>query len=121
MPMNQPTRERASLLFAALSNPTRLRIVELLCSQDMSANQICDALRSEGKSLGSAQSATSQNLAKLTRAGILKVEQQGASRIYGIRGPRIPRILALIEEFCQVHQLYGFADEAEENLKKDAP
>ena|SRR5260370_20402444 len=105
--MNEPTRERASQLFAALSNPSRLRIVELLCDQEMSVNQICDAL-----SLN--QSATSQNLATLTRAGILKVEQQGASRIYRIRGPRIPRILALIEEFCQIHELYGIAKETEE-------
>jgi DNA-binding transcriptional ArsR family regulator len=98
-----------------MANPTRLRIVELLCAQEMSVNQICDALSLR-------QSATSQNLATLTRAGILKVEQQGAHRIYRARGPRIARILALIEEFCQVHELYGYAEdletteEAEENL-----
>ena len=66
----------------------------------MSVNEICAAL-----SLG--QSATSQNLAALTRAGILVVEHKGANRIYRVRGPRIARILALIEEFCQVHELYG--------------
>ena len=104
--MNEPTRDRASQLFAALSNPSRLRIVELLCHQEMSVNQICEAL-----SLN--QSATSQNLATLTRAGLLRVEQQGASRIYRIRGPRITRILALIEEFCQIHKLSGM-EEAEE-------
>lgn len=102
--MNERTRERASQLFSALSNPSRLRITELLCQQELSVNEICATL-----SLG--QSATSQNLATLTRAGILVVETRGASRVYRVRGPRILRILALIEEFCQVHELYGFPDD----------
>lgn len=104
--MNDLTRERASQLFSALSNPARLRIVELLCCTgtevaEMSVNEICSAL-----ALG--QSATSQNLAALTRAGILVVESRGASRLYRVRGPRIRRILDLIEEFCQVHDLHNF-------------
>ncbi len=107
--MNERTRERASQLFSALSNPSRLRITELLCTAEMSVNEICAAL-----SLG--QSATSQNLAALTRAGVLVVEHRGASRIYRVRGPRIARILALIEEFCQIHELYGPADEADTAL-----
>lgn len=105
--MNDPTRERASQLFAALSNPTRLRIVELLAgaeTAEMSVNEICAAL-----SLG--QSATSQNLAALARAGILVVEQRGVSRLYRVRGPRIRRVLDLIEDFCQVHELFGVAEE----------
>ena len=102
--MDEQTRERASQLFSALSNPSRLRITELLCHTEMSVNEICAAL-----SLG--QSATSQNLATLTRAGVLVVEQKGANRIYRVRGPRIARILALIEEFCTVHELYGIPEE----------
>ena len=106
--MNERTREGAAQLFAALSNPSRLRIVELLCEREMSVTEICTAL-----SLG--QSATSQNLATLTRAGVLVVEQRGALRIYRVRGPRIRRILDLIEEFCQVHHLYGIAGETPEH------
>jgi DNA-binding transcriptional ArsR family regulator len=98
--MNERTRERASQLFAALSNPARLRITELLCHSALSVNEICTAL-----SLG--QSATSQNLAALTRTGVLLVEQRGNQRIYRVRGPRITRILGLIEEFCAIHELYG--------------
>ena len=105
--MNERTRERASQLFFALSNPSRLRIAELLCHTEMSVTEICAAL-----SLG--QSATSQNLATLTRAGVLVVEHKGANRIYRVRGPRIARILALIEEFCMVHELYGLPDAAEQ-------
>jgi len=104
--MTERTRERASQLFSALSNPSRLRITELLCDAELSVNEICAAL-----SLG--QSATSQNLAALTRAGVLVVEHKGANRIYRVRGPRIARILALIEEFCQVHELFGSGEEPE--------
>ena len=107
--MNDPTRERASQLFAALSNPSRLRITELLCHAEMSVNEICAELH-----LG--QSATSQNLAALTRAGALVVEHRGANRIYRVRGPRIARILGLIEEFCQVHDLYGVQEGHDEAL-----
>src|SRR5690348_14345920 len=110
--MNEPTRLRVSQLFAALSHPTRLRIVELLCDQEMSVNQI-------HRALSLSQSATSQNLTMLARVGVLKVEQQGTSRIYRLRGPRIARILGLIEEFCQVHALYGLAEEIEAERRLD--
>ena len=103
--MKPPVREQASQLFAALSHPTRLRIVELLCNNELTVNEIASALR-----IG--QSGTSQHLAILTRAGVLTVEPRGASRLYCVRGPRIARILALIEEFCQVHELYGIPEEA---------
>jgi DNA-binding transcriptional ArsR family regulator len=105
--MNELTRERASQLFSALSNPSRLRITELLCHAEMSVNEISSTL-----SLG--QSATSQNLGVLTRVGVLVVEQKGPNRIYRVRGPRIERILGLIEEFCQVHELYGVPEDAED-------
>jgi DNA-binding transcriptional ArsR family regulator len=104
--MNERTRERASQLFSALSNPSRLRITELLCDAELSVNEICSTL-----SLG--QSATSQNLGALTRAGVLVVEHKGSNRIYRVRGPRIARILGLIEEFCMVHELYGIPEEAQ--------
>ncbi|HZO89637.1 MAG TPA: metalloregulator ArsR/SmtB family transcription factor [Chthonomonadaceae bacterium] len=102
--MKTIVRERASQLFDALSHPTRLRIVELLCQKQMTVNQVAAALN-----LG--QSGASQHLAILARAGVLRVEPQGASRIYRVRGPRIVRILALIEEFCAVHELYGISEE----------
>jgi DNA-binding transcriptional ArsR family regulator len=102
--MDTMTRARASELFGALSNPTRLRIVELLCDGERSVNEISEALQ-----IG--QSGTSQHLAILARAGVLTVEPVGAVRIYRVRGPRIGRILTLIEEFCAVHHLYGVAGE----------
>jgi DNA-binding transcriptional ArsR family regulator len=98
--MDKHIRERASLLFAALGHNTRLRMVELLLTGERSVNEIAAALNLQ-------QSTTSQHLAVLTRAGVLVVDPRGATRCYRVRGPRIGRILALIEEFCTVHSLYG--------------
>jgi len=100
------TRDRASQLFSALSHPTRLRIVELLGPGPRSVNDISESLQVS-------QSGISQHLAVLTRAGVLAVEPMGAVRMYRVRGPRIVKILTLIEEFCTVHQLYGLASEGE--------
>ena len=102
--MDPMTRARASQLFDALSHPTRLRMVELLCTGERSVGEIVETLE-----LG--QSGTSQHLGILTRAGVLTVEPVGTTRIYRVRGPRIGRILSLIEEFCAVHELYGFVGE----------
>src|SRR5689334_21818932 len=98
--MNDVTLERASQLFAALAHPARLRIVELLCGGERTVNQVA-------AELNLTQSGASQHLAVLARAGVLTVVPHGTARIYSIRGPRIARILALIEEFCAVHQLLG--------------
>ena len=106
--MNNPIRERACLLFAALAHPTRLRIVEILGTGEKTVNEIASDLHVS-------QSGTSQHLAVLVRAGILAVKPQGVARLYRIRGPRIARILDLMVEFCEVHNLSGgVEDEVEE-------
>ena len=96
--MTPATRQRARQLFGALAHPARLRIAELLCHGEQTVNEIAAAL-------DLSQSGTSQHLAILTRAGVLVVEPRGAARIYRVRGPRIARILTLIEEFCETHEL----------------
>jgi len=106
--MDRRVRERAGVLFAAMGHPTRLRIVELLLEGERTVNEIAAALELP-------QSGTSQHLAVLTRAGVLAAQPRGTARLYRVRGPRIGRILALIEEFCAVHSLYG-AEEEEETL-----
>ena len=105
--LDRHIRERAITLFSAMAHSTRLRIVELLLERPHTVNEIAAAL-------GVSQSGTSQHLAVLTRAGVLAVQQHGPSRTYRVRGPRIQRILRIIEEFCQVHALYGPGDEDEE-------
>lgn len=107
--MNEPVRIRAASLFSSLANPTRLRIVELLMAEPLSVNEIC-------KRLQIGQSATSQNLAVLVRSGILACEPHGNLRVYKVRGPRIGRILTMIEEFCAIHSLYGDPEVGEQTI-----
>lgn len=106
--MSGETRERAADLFGALSHPVRLQIAELLCGGERTVGQIA-------AEMGIGQSNASQHLANLTRAGVLVVEARGTSRYYRVRGPRIAKILSLIEEFCHVHRLYG-RDELDESV-----
>ena len=105
--MKDMTRERAAQLFSALSHPTRLRLVELLANGEKTVNDLANELQF-------GQSGVSQHLSILTRAGALVVEQRGVYRFYRVRGPRILRILNLIEEFCELHSLYGTVEETEE-------
>lgn len=97
---SEMTLARMSDIFAALSNPSRLQIVRLLCLGELTVGEVATAMK-----IG--PSGASQHLAILARAGVLVSEPRGTSRIYKIRGPRIVAILGLIEEFCHVHGLYG--------------
>lgn len=101
--MDDATRERASLLFSALSHPVRLLIVERLAEKEMSVGEVAEAM-------GIGQSGASQHLSLLARAGVLRPSRRGAQRFYRLRGSRIARILDLIGEFCEVHGLYGGGD-----------
>jgi DNA-binding transcriptional ArsR family regulator len=107
--MNPATRERACDLFGALAHPVRMRIVEFLCEGERTVGDVAAEMK-----IG--QSGASQHLAILARAGVLVVEPRGTSRYYRVRGPRIKRILVLIEEFCQVHSLYGSVEEDSEGI-----
>ena len=98
--MEDLTRTRACELFSALSHPVRLQIVEAICVRSLTVGEVASTM-------GIGASGASQHLAILARAGVLAVEAKGTTRLYKLRGPRIPTILALIEEFCHIHQLYG--------------
>ncbi len=91
---------RASEIFAALSNPTRLRIVEWLCHGERSVGDVATQME-----IG--QSGASQHLAHLARTGLVVSSAHGTSRHYRVRGPRVREILRLIDEFCHAHILYG--------------
>jgi ArsR family transcriptional regulator len=98
--MDLPTTERASVLFGALAHPIRIQIVKTLAEKEQSVGEIANLLQ-----IG--QSNASQHLAILHRTGVLGVTQVGTTRIYRVKGPRIVRILQLIEEFCSIHGLQG--------------
>lgn len=97
-------------LFSALAHPTRLRIVELLTCGPCTVNEVAN-------NLGILQPNASQHLAVLNRAGVVKVTPNGVVRNYSLRGPRIARILRLVNEFRSIHasDLEHLSDEQYEN------
>ena len=89
-------REFGTRVFAALGNAARLDILDRLAQGPASVNEIAEAT-------GLKQSMTSQHLAVLLNAGVVVFASEGNHRIYSLRGPRIARILELLEEFYTVH------------------
>lgn len=68
-------------LFKALADETRLRILHLLCRQELCVCQIVDAL-------GIAQPKTSRHLAHLRNAGLVIDRRQGLWMYYSLTEPR---------------------------------
>lgn len=94
--MNPEQRNYGARMFAALANPAKLQILEYLSKGAASVNSIAEAV-------GLKQSMTSQHLASLLSAGVVVYKKYGNSRLYSLRGPRIARILDLVEEFYEIH------------------
>lgn len=90
-------------IFGALSNPTRLHIVNELSDGPLKVTALADRI-------GIGQSSASQHLAVLERAGLLKATPIGAGRHYGVRGPRVVQLLHTMEEFCTIHGLAGMPE-----------
>lgn len=67
--------ERAAEVFALLGTPLRLRMLQLLCRQEMNVTQLRAAL-------GGAQPSVSQNLAVLYRSGVLVRHRKGSHVFY---------------------------------------
>lgn len=94
--LDERTVEFAVTLFAALAHPTRLRMVGLLMERGYTVTEVAEALEI-------LQPNASQHLAILLRAGIVIATPVGAARCYELRGPRITRILRLVNEVRAAH------------------
>lgn len=94
--MTSEQRDFGAKLFAVLANPDRLHILEHLAKERDSVSNIAEAV-------GIKQSMTSQHLQTLLSAGVVVYEKVGNCRLYSLRGPRIARILALAQEFYEIH------------------
>lgn len=76
-------------LFKALSDPTRLRIVEILLRGERCACEL-------PAMLGKAQPTVSLQLKKLVAAGVLSFRKDGAKAIYSVSDPRAARLLEVV-------------------------
>jgi DNA-binding transcriptional ArsR family regulator len=96
--------------FAALADPTRRRIVELLAKGERSAGDL-------GRRFAITQPAVSQHLRTLRDAGLVRVRQDAQRRIYSLNG----RGLAEIEAWLSRYRAFWtrHLDTLEQALKKD--
>ena len=94
--------QAVSDLFGVLSEPTRLRILQMLQDGPASVSEIMDALDIK-------QANASKQRGILHQAGVLGREKAGNSAIYSIRMPLVFDLCGLV---CN-----GLRDEAEAKLK----
>lgn len=81
--------------FAALAEPNRFRIVELLRAGPRAVNDISDQLRLN-------QPQASKHLRVLKEAGLVDAETQGQQRIYALRAEPLRQMHDWLEEYRQI-------------------
>jgi DNA-binding transcriptional ArsR family regulator len=90
--LEQQVEEQAAV-FAALADPTRLRLVKLLCRQRAPEALCVNAL---AHILGISQSAVSQHLRILKALGLVKGERRGYHVHYFVNGEALRRCRELV-------------------------
>lgn len=73
--------------FRMLADPTRLRLMWLLCERDRDVTDLAAAVCA-------ARPAVSQHLAKLRLAGLVSTRREGRRAVYRVRGGHVRRLLA---------------------------
>ena len=90
-PMTPEAAELIANRFRALSDPTRLRIIDLLRTrEEASVGELTEAL-------GASQQNVSKHLSALLAGGFVSRRKQGTSAIYRISDPEV---LDLCERVC---------------------
>src|SRR5215469_3375292 len=99
--------------FAALAEPNRFRIVELLRSGPRAVNDI-------GSSLQLNQPQVSKHLRVLKEVGLVDVEPRAQQRLYHLRAPELRRLHEWLERYRQFWQSrFEQMDELLEELKSE--
>ena len=83
--------QRAADILKSVAHPTRLRIAELLETQEMTVGEIQE-------SLGASQSMTSQQLSLMKARGVLKSRKVGKSVYYGVDSPEVLQMLHCLKK-----------------------
>lgn len=94
--------EAAATAFRMLSDPTRVRVLWLLCGSEHDVTSLANKI-------GAARPAVSQHLAKLRLAGLVTLRRDGRRAVYAARGGHVRRLLAEAVEAAD-HHITGTAD-----------
>ncbi|MBU3720252.1 MAG: helix-turn-helix transcriptional regulator [Burkholderiaceae bacterium] len=81
--------ERASAYFSLLSEPSRLRILRVVCYEELSVQQVVERT-------GLPQPNVSRHLALLNRSGVLSRRRAGTSVFYAVSDPTIVELCRLV-------------------------
>ncbi|MBA4149622.1 MAG: winged helix-turn-helix transcriptional regulator [Verrucomicrobia bacterium] len=81
--------EQIAARFKVLGEPMRLRILEVVCREPRSVNEIVEAT-------GATQANISKHLAILTTAGIVTREKDGQRVFYGMKDPLTVKLCELV-------------------------
>jgi ArsR family transcriptional regulator, zinc-responsive transcriptional repressor len=84
--INEQTVQRVSQIFKALGDPTRIRILNLICCEEMSVNDMAEQL-------GMNQSAVSHQLRLLKTLEIVKFRREGTTLFYSVADDHILHLL----------------------------
>ena len=98
--IQQDTEEQAAV-FGVLADPTRLRLVKLLCHQPAPSALCVNALAAI---LGITQSAVSQHLRVLRAIGLVKGERRGYHVHYFINPETLERCLNLVSAVLTIEE-----------------
>lgn len=96
--------DAAAVSFRMLADPTRLRLLWLLCGGEHDVGGLAAAV-------GAARPAVSQHLAKLRLAGLVSTRRDGRRVVYAARGGHVRRLLAEALE-AAAHVVTGAPDHA---------
>jgi len=88
-PATPEEMDRMAARFRALGEPMRLRILQAVCKEPRSVNDIVAAT-------GSTQANISKHLALLTTAGILEREKDGQRVFYGVKDKLAVKLCELV-------------------------
>lgn len=83
-------------VFQALAHPTRIAIIELLGSRELSAGDLIEEL-------GMEQANVSQHLAVLRSRQLVVNRKAGNQVFYSVRDPILLQVLALMRSYFQKH------------------
>lgn len=81
--------EDVAALFKVLGEPMRLKILQTVCKQPRSVNEIVEAT-------GASQANVSKHLSLLAAAGILRREKDGQRVFYSVREHLVLRLCELV-------------------------
>ena len=94
--MQDALRRFKSDIFAALANPTRIHIVELLRDGEMSAGTLTEKLGVEAAN-------ASQHFAVLRNKSIVVSRKEGNQVFYALRDPLLMEVLDVMRRYFHAH------------------